>query len=100
VSVATAQVNDLIKDGYSTVVQGAQEYNRKLLECAVANSSAAFEFAQTLLRVKSPSEFAELSTETARKQMATLTEQTKELAAIAQKVAQKAGFTKAFRQDS
>ena len=51
---------------------------------------------------KSPSEFIELSTERARKQFATLTEQTKELAAIAQKATLattepiKAGVTKAF----
>jgi len=36
--------------------------------------------------VKSPSDFVELSTEHSRKQFETLTEQTKELAALAQKV--------------
>jgi len=36
--------------------------------------------------VKSPSVFVELSTEHARKQFETLTEQTKQLAALAQKV--------------
>jgi hypothetical protein len=36
--------------------------------------------------VKSPSEFVELSTELAQKHLTTLTEQTKELAALAQQV--------------
>jgi hypothetical protein len=36
--------------------------------------------------VKSPSEFVELSTEHAQQQLTTLTEQTKQLAALAQQV--------------
>jgi len=82
---ATPQTTDSIKGSYSTAVKGAQDYNNKLLEFAQANSNTAFEFAQRLLGVKSPSEFIELSTERARKQFATLTVQTQELAALAQK---------------
>ena len=54
--------------------------------------------------MKSPSDFIELSTEHSRKQFETLTEQTKELAALAQKVTLataeplKTGVTKAFSQ--
>ena len=75
--------------------------NNKLLEFAQTNINVAFEFAQKLLSVRSPSEFMELSTERARKQFETLTEQTKELAAIVQKATLatteplKAGVTKA-----
>jgi hypothetical protein len=56
--------------------------------------------------VKSPSDFLELSTEHSRKQFETLTEQTKELAALAQKVMLstaeplKTGVTKAFSQSA
>jgi phasin len=105
-SAATAEATDLIKGSCSTAVKGAQDYNNKLLEFAQANTNVAFEFAQKLLGVKSPSEFIELSTERARQQFATLTEQTKELAALAQKGALasteplKAGVTKAFGQAS
>jgi phasin len=105
-SAATTEATDLIKDGFSTALKGAQDYNNKLLEFAQANSNTAFEFAQTLMRVKSPSEFVELSTERARNQFGTLTEQNKELAALAQKVTLatteplKAGMTKAFRHAS
>ena len=101
-SAATAEATDLIKDSCSTAVKGAQAYNNKLLEFAQANTNVAFEFAQKLLGVKSPTEFIELSTERARRQFETLTEQTKELTALAQRVTLattdplKAGVTKAF----
>jgi phasin len=105
-TAATEKATGLIKESYSTAVNGAQDYNNKLLEFAQANTNAAFEFAKRLPGVKSPPEFMELSTERARQQFATLTEQTKELAALAQKVTLasteplKAGVTKAFGQSS
>src|SRR5262249_51626354 len=94
---------DLIKDSYSTALKGAQDYNNKLLEFAQSNSDTAFEFAQRLLRAESSSELVELS-DAARRQSATLTEQTKELAALVQKVTLastetlRTGTTKALRQ--
>ena len=96
---------DLIKNSYSTALKGAQDYNNKLLEFAQSNSDTAFEFAQRLLRAESSSELVELS-DAARGQSATLTEQTKELAALVQKVTLastetlKAGATQAFRHAS
>jgi phasin len=85
-SAATAEATDLIRNNYSTAVEGAQIYNNKLLEFAQTNTNTTFEFAQRLLSVKAPSEFIELSAKHARKQFATLSDQTKELAALAQKV--------------
>src|SRR6516164_4840389 len=58
----------------------------KLIEFTQANTNAAYDFVPKLSGVKSPSVFVELSTEHARKQFETLTEQTKQLAALAQKV--------------
>ncbi len=101
-SAATTEAADLIKNSYSTAVKGVQEYNNKLIEFTQANANAAYNFAQNLSAVQSPSAFAELSTEYARKQMETLTEQTRQLAALAQKVTLataeplKSGITKAF----
>jgi phasin len=101
-SAATAEATALIKNSYSTAVKGAQDYNTKVIEFANANTEAAFAFAQKLFGVKSPSDFIELSTEHSHKQFETLTEQTKELAALAQKVTLataeplKMGVTKAF----
>jgi hypothetical protein len=59
------------------------------------------DFAQRMSGVRSPSEFIELSTELAQQQLTTLTEQTKQLAALAQQVTLataeplKTGFTRA-----
>ena len=103
-STATTEATDLIKNSYSTAVKGAQDYNNKVIEFAQTNTEAAFDFVQKLSGVKSPSDFIELSTEHSRKQLEKLTEQTKELAALAQKVTLatveplKTGVTKAFSQ--
>ena len=86
-SAATNEATALIKDSFSTAVKSAQDYNTKLIEFAQTNIEAAFAFAQKLSDVKSPSDFIELSTDHSRKQFETLTEQTKELAALAQKIA-------------
>ena len=68
------------------------------------NTEAAFAFAQKLFGVKSPSDLIEMWTEHSRKQIETLTAQTTELAALAQKVTLasaeplKTGVTKTFGQ--
>jgi phasin len=101
-NLATADAAALIKGGYSTVVKGAQDYNNKVIEFTQTNTVAAFDFVQKLSGVKSPSAFIELSTEHSREQFETLTEQSKELAALAQKVTLataeplKTGMSKAF----
>ena len=103
-SAATTEASALIKNSYSTAVKGAQDYNTKVIEFAQTNTEAALDFVQKLSGVKSPSDFFVLSTEHSRKQFETLTEQTKELAALAQKVTLatveplKTGVTKAFGQ--
>jgi len=61
-------------------------------------------YARELLGVKTPSEFLELSTARVRQQFETMTAQTKELAALAQKVSTetaeplKTGLTGAFNK--
>jgi phasin len=85
-STATTEAADLMKASCSTALQGARDYNNKFMEFAHANTNAAFDFVQELYGTKSPSDFMELATAHARTQTATLTEQTKELVALAQKV--------------
>jgi phasin len=103
-SAATVEATAAIKNSYATALKGVQDYNTKVIEFAHTNSEAAFDFAQKLSGVKSPSDFVELSTEHSRKQVETLTEQAKELAALAEKVTLataeplKSGVTKAFSQ--
>jgi phasin len=101
---ATSDAAEIIKTGYSSSLKAVQDYNNKFMEFAHANTNATFDFAQKLYGVKSPAEFVELSTEHARAQTEALTEQTKQLAALAQKVALasaeplKTGVAKAFSQ--
>ena len=103
-SAATTEAAALMEASCSTALKGARDYNSKFMEFAQTNTNAAFDFVQGLYGIKSPSDFIELATEHARTQTAALTEQTKELAALAQKVALatteplKAGVAKAFNQ--
>jgi phasin len=85
-SADTTEAADLMNNSYLTAVKGMQDYNNKVIEFAHANINAAFDFVQKMSGMKSPSAFVELWTEHVRKQVETLTEQTKELAALAQKV--------------
>ena len=71
---------------YSAASKGAADFNLHLLDIAQANMNAAFDFARQLTRVTSPSEFFELSTAQVRKQVETLTKQTRDLTQLAQKV--------------
>ncbi len=101
-SAATAEASSVLKNAGATAAQGFKDGNAKVIEFARANSNAAFDFANELLAVKSPSEFIQLSTEQARKQFEVLSEQAKELTALSQKVMLetaeplKAGAAKAF----
>ena len=101
---ATTESADLLKNCYVTGLTGAHEYNAKVMEFAKGNTEAGFSFAKKLSDVKSPSEFLELTAEYSRKQFETLTDQTKDLTALAQKAAVaaagplKAGFSKSVSQ--
>jgi phasin len=101
---AAEEATDVIEDTYATASKGASDYGLKVIEVARANTNAAFDFAGQLMTVKSLSEMVELSTAHSRKQFETLTAQSKELVAIAQKAATdsiepvKESFGKAFKK--
>ena len=84
-----AAVADEAKKGmeqaYATASKGALDFNLQLIDIAQANMNAAFDFARQLSRVKSPSEFIELSTAHARKQLESFAEQTQHFTAVVQK---------------
>jgi phasin len=82
----TEKAANQLKDTYTTVAKGATDYNLKVIEIARTNTDTAFDNACELLGVKSLSEFVELSTKHARKQIEAMTAQTKELTELAQKV--------------
>jgi phasin len=101
---AAAEASNVFQNACSTAARSAVDCNGKVMEFARANSNAAFDYANKLLGVKSPSEFHEVFTEHARKQLEVLSEQAKELATLSQKVMLetaeplKAGAAKAFRR--
>jgi phasin len=101
---AAEEATDVLEDTFSTASKGMSEYSLKAVEAARTNTNAAFDFATSLLGVKSLSEMVELSTAHVRKQFETFSEQGKELTSLAQKVATntaepiKDSVTKAFNK--
>jgi len=84
---AAEEATDVLETTYSTASKGASDYGLKMIEAARVNTNAAFDFAGELMAAKTLSEIVELSSTHARKQFEALTQQTKELNALAQKVA-------------
>ena len=82
----TEKATGQLKDAYTTAAKGATDYNLKVIEIARTNTNTAFDNAYELLGVKSPSEFVELSSKHAHKQIEAMTAQTKELMELAQNV--------------
>ena len=80
---------DLTKNPFLAWAQNAGAYNEKLMEFAAINASAVFNCAQKLSRAHSPQEFADVVTNHVRDQFESLTEQTEELSALAQKATSK-----------
>lgn len=101
---AAEEATDVLEETYATATKGAADYGLKLIETARVNTNAAFDFFGELMAVKSPSEMIELTTAHARKQFEAMTEQSKELTALAQKVATdsseplKNGVSNAFKK--
>jgi phasin len=84
---AAEEATDVLETTYSTATKGASDYGLKMIEAARVNTNAAFDFAGELMAAKTLSEMVELSSTHARKQFEALTQQSKELSALAQKVA-------------
>lgn len=79
--------NGALEAAYTSASKGAHDYTAKLIDIAKLNTESAFDFAQSLIGVKSLPEAFELMNAHARKQYEALTSQSKELTAFAQKVA-------------
>ena len=104
VKAATEETTDLIEGSYTTASKGAADYGLKVIEIGRVNTNAAFDFASQLMTVKSFSEAVELSTAFTRKQFDAMNAQSKDLTALAQKVATetvepiKEGVSSAFKK--
>jgi phasin len=96
------EATDVLETTYSTASKGASDYGLKMIEVARTNTNAAFDFAGELIAAKSLSEIVEMSSTHVRRQFETFANQSKELGALAQKVASetaepiKSGMNKAF----
>jgi len=103
IKAVAEEATDVLEDTYANASKGATDYTLKTIEIARANTNAAFDFASELLTVKSLSQAVELTSAHARKQFDALIEQSKELSALAQKVATetseplKSGVSKVFK---
>jgi phasin len=71
----------------NTVRSGAKEVGAVAMKFAERNIAASFEFAQKILHAKDPQEAAKLHAEFVKSQLAAFTEQTKEFAQHASKLA-------------
>ena len=91
--VASEEAIDLLENTYETAAKRATDYNHKLIEIVRANTRAAFDNVNELLGAKSPPELIELSTAQMRKQFEIVSEQNKELSALAQEMATEAAGT-------
>ena len=83
---AAAEATNVIEETYTIAAHGTAEYNRKAVEAVCSNADIFFHFVRALLNVKSPTEFLKLSIACVTQQLEATAEQTKELAALAQKV--------------
>jgi phasin len=101
---AAEEATDVLEGTYATATKGASDYGLKVIEAVRTNTNATFDFYADFVKVKSYSELVELSTSHARKQFEAMTAQTKDLAAIAQRVMTetaepvKDSMTKAFKK--
>ena len=85
-NAATQGANALFMSSSSTIFKAAQEYNTKVVEFVRLNTDATFGYFEELAGAKSPTEFIEVATKHARHQFEVLTQQTKALTALAQKL--------------
>src|SRR5271154_5555130 len=103
---AAEEATDVLETTYSTATKGASDYGMKVIEVARTNTNAAFDFAGEVMAAKTLSEVVELTSAHARKQFEALTQQSKDLSALVQKVATetaepiKSGMNKAFTKVS
>ena len=76
-----------VEQGYSVSLDNIRALNLKMIDMARANVEAVLDLSQQIATAKAPSDIIELWTTHAHKQFEALSEQSKELAALAHKMA-------------
>ena len=74
------------QESAARTAQGLREYQLQLISAAQANVNALFEYMQEAVQAQSISELIELSNSHSRRQFEMISDQTRELAASAQKI--------------
>jgi len=103
---AAEQSARAVQQSYSATVENVRDFNVKMIDMAQANAEAVFDLARQLATSKEPSAIVELWTAHAKKQFEMLSEQTKELSALGQKIASESaepltrGVNQAFKKAS
>jgi hypothetical protein len=85
-AVAAESARDA-EQSYFATADGIRDFNVRLIEMAHANTLAALDSVREISTAKGPSEAASLWTSHAQRQFETLTEQARELTALAQRIA-------------
>ena len=102
VKTAAEDATGSLESSFATAAKGLTDLNAHVFSAMRANGEAIFDFVKALSGVKSMDEIVNVQSAHMRQQYETLTAQTKELAAMAQKVAAdaaapiKASFGKTF----
>jgi hypothetical protein len=84
---AVEQSAQAVEKSYSVTVENIRALNVKMIEMARANAESVFDLALQIVTAPSPSDISGLWTTHASKQFEMLSEQTKELTALGQKMA-------------
>lgn len=84
---AADETASAVESSFALAKAGVSAINAKALEALRANIEANFDFIKSALAVKNVADYVALNGEFARKQIDAITEQTKEIGALAQKVA-------------
>ena len=85
-TIAAEESTHAMGNGYLAVAEAVSKFNMKLFEMAQSNTMAALNFAQQVTTARGPAEAASLWSSYARERFETLTDQSKELTALAQGV--------------
>jgi len=84
---AAEEATSILETTYANASKGAADYGLKVVEMGRANSNAAFDLTAELLGARSLAQVVEIYSSHARKQIEQMTEQARELSALAQKLA-------------
>jgi hypothetical protein len=86
-SAATQQSARGAEQSFSEVAEGICDFNVRLMEMAQLNTVTALDFVREMSTAMGPAEAASLWSSHTQRQFETLTEQSKELTALAQRIA-------------